>query len=186
MQLKKISKLFLVGIFSICLPIAAHASKCVHPSVETIFNEAKLVFAARINSTEAKTKHIYQLKLTPLKIWKGEIEQSDFTYAMDQIEKAPFEKNRNYIFFLSQNNKREDGYRIWYCTPKEDIGYEDGYTISLLLDQLAGANIKLPNARTPQNTFVGQGFGITQEEIWDQIKRDDPWASKNAKPLFSN
>lgn len=177
---KEFLKLIIGCTLSVCLPMSAYANRCQHLSVEDAFNQAEMVFAGRLDSAqlqeskEESKKKLYQLNFTLLKLWKGRVEPLNVTYSAMNYNELPFQKDRNYLLFLSQHNKRKDGYMVWYCTPREDIGYQDGYTITMLLDQLASSNDELSSVRTPKNTFVGEGFGVTEAEALEQFKKDNP------------
>lgn len=179
----------LAAITVISTPALAY--KCKTPSVAAAFKEAEFVFAGKLKSVStekviaeqkdvpkdtvtksgvhvrAPKKHYYyksMMTFDNLKVWKGESDANQVIEFGHDEQDVPFLEQRNYVFFLSKKNEETNRYIITLCSPREDIGLENGYLVTLLLDQITQRGQTNFGVRTPENSFVGAGQGLTDQE----------------------
>ena len=166
-----------------------YASKCKSHTVREAFEKAEQVFVGRMisSSTEEISRNykregflarpnakrysqpngtvteVYYRKIydfQPIKIWKGklgEVHKIHKTSSKEDFEY--FKKGQNYLFFSTPNVPASNSCNV------NHLGTEMGYTITLLLDELTDNKSENLNKRTPDNTYVGPGLGIPNEEI---------------------
>lgn len=166
--LMQLTLLFACGLVT---PSMGWALSCKSPSLSEVYNRYDTVIAGLIisavdgNLNEGKVKtRLFTLQV--LNTWKGDVSDTMRLFAKYDDYEPPLKVNRNYVLFLGKPDE-EGRYPIHYCQPQENIGEENGYLVTLLLDKIAKEHPRYflgYKERTPENTNVGYGLGLTEEE----------------------
>ena len=155
---------------------ASWAMRCPSTPLKEVYEAADVVVAGVVTDIkntmleDGKSEaSLYTVQV--LKSWKRDTPISINILAQADISgyKLELHRDRNYIIFLP-SHKTGISYSSNACTPHEDLGEKNGYFISMLLDEMAEGVNHSPNfigyqKRTPENTFIGTGWGLPDDEI---------------------
>lgn len=183
MKRRKVSvliPLLLGAAISVGAPANVYAWTCKSSSLKQAFDAAEVVVAGivtddmKLDLGNELTARLYLLHV--ISSWKGEEGDTITLYAKyKEGEEPSIKQNTNYILFLKEKNDYQQ-YKINSCTLKEDIGADNGYFLTLLLNGMAQSKLMSPNfigdrVRTPENTKVGGGVGLTDEESSQSLNK---------------
>lgn len=178
--------LAIVVAAAMLFPYQASATLCESISVKQAYENADIVFVGILaaknteevsgertvlmptTSKPVKRKYVYyktELRFEPIKIWKGNEEQTQTIVYIDASEKnQPFVRHRNYLIFANLN-KDNNAFEIRYCSPWSDIGHGSSYSATFILDQLSNKNVNQLDGLDANNVTISKGIGFPDHVI---------------------